>query len=130
MPLYAAKKRAFAIAWARMKDAGAQTMLQKLGSRQVDILRDTGMLLRSLEPGKEDVPSKAEGQIFRTFLPGKVVVGTHEKPWHQHGDPKRNLPARPMWPEDGKIPEAWMVPIRAAARRGLRLIILRLMGGM
>lgn len=128
LPPAAAKARAGAIAWARLKEQGAQTLLQKLGFRQVDILRDTWALLRSLEPGVEDRPAFAPGQIFRTYLPGIVAVGTSEKPWHQHGDPKKGLPARPMWPEDGKIPAAWWKAINRAATRGIRLAVEKYLG--
>lgn len=66
----------------------------------VEILRDTGELFRSLTPG-----INPPGQIA-DISPGLVKVGTDKKPWHQHGND--NLPARPLWPQDGSIPEAWL----------------------
>jgi len=88
----------------------------------VDILRDTGELLRSLSPGVDDRPSGADGQVFAT-APGRVIVGTNKKPWHQRGN--RNLPARPMWPNNGRIPAAWWQAINLAAMRGVvRAVVL------
>lgn len=105
------------IAWAILKSEGAQTKLDVLGGRQVDILRDTGELLRSFSPGVEDKPSGAPGQVFQT-PPSRVIVGTNKKPYHHAGIPRR-LPARPFWPTDGRLPEAWAVAILAAMDRGL-----------
>lgn len=129
MPRIQAKRRAAAIAWARIKEDGAKTLLDLLGSRKVDILRDTGARLRSFEPGVDDRPSEAPGQIFRTMVPGVVVVGSTEKPWHQDGDDGRGLPARRAWPKNGKIPPAWMPPIRKAGTRGLAVIVRKFLGG-
>ena len=129
MPRAAATKRAAAIAWARMKERGATTLLQKLGSRQVDILRDTGALLRSLSPGVEDRPSRAPGQVFNTAVPGSVIVGTYEKPWHHEGNPAKGLPARPFWPLDNRIPAAWWPAVRRATNRGIALMIQKYLGG-
>lgn len=119
-----AKKRAAAIAWATVKAEGAKTMVQLLGGRQVDILRDTGILFRSFSPGVGDQPSEAPGQIFRT-PPGAVIVGTNVKPWHHTGNPAKGLPARPFWPLDGTLPPAWMASINRAAATGV-LVALRL----
>jgi hypothetical protein len=89
-----------------------------LSARDVDILRDTGILLRSFSPGFDASPSYAEGQIF-DLGDGRVTVGSSEKPWHQNGDGGR-LPARPAWPQDGRIPAAWWPAIHVAAQRGIR----------
>ena len=35
---------------------GAKTKVEVLGGRQVEILRDTGVLFNSLSPGREDQP--------------------------------------------------------------------------
>lgn len=117
MPVGKAKARAAAIAWAELKKRGAKTKLGLFGNRQVDILRDTGELLRSFSPGIEDVPSNADGQIFR--LDGSTVaVGSNKKPQHHRGIPNR-LPARSFWPLDDHIPESWWPAIDDAAGRGL-----------
>lgn len=118
LPPAEAKRRAAAIAWATLKREGAKTLLEKLGSRQVDILRDTGLLFKSLSPGVDDRPSGADGQIFET-PPGRVIVGTNQKPWHHKGNPAKNLPARPLWPPDGSIPQAWWPSIRRAILAGV-----------
>lgn len=117
MPLKQAKARAAQIAWAELKRRGAKTKLGLFGKRQVDILRDTGELLRSFSPGVEDRPSHAEGQIFR--LEGNVIaVGSNKKPQHHRGIPKR-LPARSFWPLNDEIPPPWWGAIDDAAGRGL-----------
>ncbi len=114
-----AKSIAARIAWALVKEAGGQTVLAVFGGRQVDILRDTGELFRSLRPGVGDQPSEsAEGQIVR-LAAGAITVGTNKKPWHHTGNPSRGLPARPLWPE--QIPDAWWRAINAAITRGMML---------
>ena len=58
------------------------TLLMKYGGRQVDILRDTGLLLNSLSPGVVSAE-----QVFKV-APGTVIVGTNRK-WaycHHYGD--------------------------------------------
>lgn len=124
-----ARARAAAIAWATVKDEGARTKLQLLGSRQVDILRDTSALFRSFSPGVDDKPSGAEGQVFET-PPGRVIVGSNVKPWHHTGDPERNLPARPFWPLDGMIPDRWRASINRAAATGVLVAIRMMFGGV
>lgn len=88
-----------------------------LSQRQVEILRDTGILLNSLSPGQlgggafpnSYSPPNGEGgkeQILKTVADG-VQVGT-TVPYagvHQHGAPSRNIPARPFLPH--KIPDKW-----------------------
>lgn len=113
----AAKGEAARFAWAMIKKEGGRTKLEVLGKRQVDILRDTGELFRSFSPGVEESQSHADGQVFRT-PPGAVIVGSNKKPQHHAGIPKR-LPARPFWPSDGSIPEAWWPAIRRALASGL-----------
>lgn len=123
----AAKAQAAATAWAILKREGAKTRIGTLGNRDVDILRDTSVMFRSISPGVEDRPSGADGQIFRVE-PDSVVVGTSEKPWHQRGN--NRLPARPIWPADDTIPPAWWPAIVDAAKTGvLRAILLILNRG-
>ena len=112
----AAKAKAGAVAWAVLKGEGAQTKLEVLGGRQVDTLRDTGMLLRSLSPTTASL--QPEGQVFECE-PGAVTVGTNLKPYHHRGVPGR-LPARPFWPLDNSIPDAWWTAITEAAANGIR----------
>lgn len=97
-------------AWNEVKAMGARTKLEVLGNRKVDILRDTGELLRSLSPGIANRPSNADGQVFRV-PPGAVVVGTNKKPWHHSN--------RPFWRHDGSLPSSHWNLILGAARRGV-----------
>lgn len=123
-----AKRRAAAIAWVKLKAMGAKTKLELLGNRKVDILRDTGELLRSFTPGVEDQPSGADGQVFET-PPGAVIVGSSKKPWHHKGDPSRNLPSRPYWPLDDVIPVPWMESVNSAVKTGIAEAITRVVQG-
>lgn len=109
-----AKARAGKIAWATVKREGAKTILEVYGHRQVDILRDTGILLNSLSPGRivgngYEKPSGDGGdqQIMETIANG-VIVGTNV-PYaatHNYGDPKRNIPKRQFIPQNP--PAVWV----------------------
>ncbi len=127
----AARARAAQIAWAVLKSEGAQTRLGLFGNRKVDIGRDTGRMLRSLSPGVEDRPSNAPEQVFEV-LPSRVLVGTnvvYAERFHR-GVPGKQ-PARPLWPLDGTVPDAWMGPIVQALATGLvRAIQLIAQGGI
>ncbi len=118
----AAAARAAQIAWAVLKSEGAKTKLEVLGERSVEILRDTGELLRSFSPG---VDGKGDGTILRT-PPGSVTVGTSKKPWHQNGIPGK-LPARPFWPQNGELPPAWWEAIQEALQEGITEIVVRVL---
>jgi hypothetical protein len=108
----------------RRKGPKGKGKKKKAAPAPVDILRNTGELLRSLSPGVDEKPSGAPGQVFDVSRPGVIVVGTNKKPYHHKGIPGR-LPARPLWPVDGKIPGAWLPAIHLAAARGvLRAIAL------
>lgn len=115
MDLASAKSRAAQIAWSQLKAQGAHTKLEVFGSRQVEILRDTGVLLNSLSPGvlTDSGYSKPSGeggdqQIFQLGQ-GKVIVGT-EVPYagiHNFGKPGK-MPRRQFLPDDeSQIPDAW-----------------------
>lgn len=92
-----------------------RTRLQTLGSRYVEILRDTGQLLNSLSPGVYDgkntyTKPTGEGgknQIFDP-RPGMIVVGTNDPKaaFHQHGT--RTIPRRQFLPDsESQIPDVW-----------------------
>lgn len=116
----AARARARQIASARATRATGLTKVQAMGSRAVEILRDTGVLLNSLSPGRLSgsgagttytKPSGEGGQeqFFQT-TPGELIVGTNVEyaGTHQFGDLLRNIPARPFLPEDeNQISEVW-----------------------
>lgn len=108
------KGHAAAVSWLVLKREGAQTLLTKYGYRQVEILRDTGLLLNSLSPGV----ASAE-QVFRVGA-GEVIVGTNRKgaAAHHHGVPGR-LPQRRLWPETSKWPASWWRDIVDQVKQGL-----------
>ncbi len=111
-------------AWFILKAEGATTLLEKYGGRQVEILRDTGLLLNSLSPG---VPS-AE-QIFRVGR-GEVTIGTNRKgaAGHHNGIPGR-LPQRRLWPDPGKWPDSWWRDITDQAKQGMLDIAVQMIKG-
>ncbi len=122
----AAKAAAARAAWALVKEKfGYKTQVELFGGRQVDILRDTGDLFRSLTPGVDATPSGAEGQLFEA-TPGGVRVGTNRKPWHHKGVAGK-LPARPLWPLDGSIPPAWRPALNDAASTGVAEVAAELL---
>ncbi len=118
----AASARAAQIAWAVLKGEGALTKLAVFGHRQVDIMRDTSRLFRSLSPGVEDRQSDEDEQEFE-IAPGRVTVGTNV-PYAG-----KQFKERPPWPADGSIPEAWWPAILGAAQRGLVRIVALMVGG-
>ena len=118
----AASAKAAQRAWAILKSEGAQTKLAVLGSRQVEIMRDTGRLFRSLSPGVEDKPSGAEGQVFE-MPPGRVIVGTNVA---YAGYQAR---MRPLWPPDGHLPAAWWQYLLRVGVRGLARATVLLVEG-
>lgn len=118
MPLKQAKSAAAATAWNKIKAEGAKTMLEVYGNRQVEILRDTGVLFNSLSPGYLDgsagsttyTPPNGEGgdqQIFSPLENG-VIVGTNV-PYaraHNEGYPKGGIPERRFIPK--VVPDTWL----------------------
>jgi hypothetical protein len=118
-----ASARAASKAWAILKQQGAKTKLEVLGGRQVDILRDTGELLGSLNSGIHD---SADGRIMEG-VPGRVTVGTNKKTWHHFGT--RKLPARPLWPLDGNIPESWWNAMLTQYSQGIAEAVAMIVSG-
>lgn len=96
------KGHAAAVAWLVLKREGAQTLVDKYGHRQVEILRDTGLLLNSLSPGVA-----SSERVFRVGR-GEVIVGTNRRgaARHHRGVPGR-LPQRRLWPPPRKWPSTW-----------------------
>lgn len=116
------------IAWATVKKAGAKTMLEVYGNRQVQILVDTGMMAGSIQPGVlyENGPEagyeKPTGrggndQIFETQIVGKIIVGTADQkaPFHHYAKSARRL--RRLWPAE--FPENWWREILGNCITGL-----------
>jgi phage gpG-like protein len=118
MEIQYARSMAAAMAWNTIKAEGAKTKLEVYGNRQVDILRDTGVLFNSISPGYFDGTGSTanyqkpsgdggEQQIF-TALTNGIVIGTNV-PYartHQEGDTKRGIPARPFIPK--RVPQTWL----------------------
>ena len=126
LPLEQAKQRAREIAdsssekTSRQRQATQSTGLNKvatLGGRQVDMLRDTGVLLNSLSPGTigpSDTYQRPSGdgganQVF-DLKENSITVGTNV-PYaatHNFGDAERNIPRRQFLPDDAnQVPQVW-----------------------
>ena len=125
---------AAARAWLALRvefGGSVRTLMSEYGDTQVDILRDTGLLLNSLSPGVEKTPGGGAAsmphvphQVFRVGK-GEVIVGTNRK-WataHHYGIPGR-LPQRRLWAEPSKWPRAWWEDMVTTARDGLIEIAL------
>lgn len=103
-----AKSQAAAIAWSKAKARGVRTILEVFGNRDVEILRDRGILFNSLSPGvlSENGPdafySPPEDQVVEE-QPSSLTVGTSVEYAKFHQDGKR-----PLWPQDGSIPQEWV----------------------
>ena len=107
------KGHASAVAWLVLKGEGAQTLVDKYGHRQVDILRDTGLLLNSLSPGVA-----SPERVFRVGY-GAVIVGTNRKGAAAHHRGAKHLPQRRLWPPVSKWPAAWWRDVIEQARQGI-----------
>lgn len=126
-----AKSIAAAIAWNKMKELGAKTKLEVYGTRQVQILVDTGRLRNSLMPGSiSDVgleahyrkPSGKGGsdQEFNIDEAGRIIVGTNVEYAVYHHKAKNPRRRRRLWPE--YFPAHWWREILGSAISGMRYI--------
>lgn len=124
LPEKQAKARAAQIAWTVVKKEGAKTKLEVYGNRNVEILRDTGILFNSLSPGVPD--NVLQG------LDGSVIVGTNV-PYaasHQYGDKKRGIPRRQIFPDnDEQVPDVWWERWLTNGLKALEIGARRLYGG-
>lgn len=129
-----AKGHAAAIAWSTVKKEGARTKLDVFGSRQVEILRDTGVLFNSLSPGElsasgADAAYQApDGQIVEHH-PGELIVGTNVAYAAAHHKAKNPRRRRPLWPEADQIPQAWWSYFSRQAAGGMRFAVELIVGG-
>lgn len=108
------KKRAKIAAQRLATKQTGMTKLQTLGNRDVEILRDTGILFNSISVGEISggtyVRPNEDGSEFHVFEaePGLCVVGTRVFYAATHQKGRANIPARPFLPDDNNpIPEAW-----------------------
>lgn len=119
-----AKAHAAAIAWSDAKKHGAQTKLDVFGSREVEILRDTGILFNSLSPGlltskgPDASYSPTPNQVVREGN-GEVFVGTNVPYARAHHEGKRTK-LRRLWPAAEKIPATWLNYLLRQASSGLQ----------
>lgn len=127
MPPADAKARAAQIAWAEVKRMGGKTKLSVYGSRKVQILRDTGVLLNSLSPGEltGDSYSKPSGpggddQIFRTIQNGIIVGTTVPYAGAQNK-------TRPFLPKDP--PQVWLDRWEKVAERAIAVAVRMIYSG-
>lgn len=118
---------AAAIAWNEAKRLGVKTKLQVFGDREVEILRDRGILFNSLSPGVviEDGP-RAEytpptgdgGDAQVATLDGSgLLCGTNVEYARRH-----HFGRRPFWPVNGELPDQWVAEIVEVGVDGLRMI--------
>ncbi len=120
----AAKGHAAAIAWSALKKEGAKTKLEVFGNRQVEILRDTGVLFNSLSPGALTTSgadasyAPPAGQVVE-HRPGEVLLGTNVEYAAYHHEAKSLKRRRRLWPEPNRIPESWWRSIINQANGGL-----------
>lgn len=120
LPLKEAKGRAAAIAWSKAKESGVKTKLAVFGQRDVEILRDRGILFNSLSPGQVsgDAYEPADDQIFENTQ-DKLIVGTNvEYAFYHQVSPG----LRPFWPQDGNLPQSWTEEIVEVAVSGIEVI--------
>jgi hypothetical protein len=112
------KAAAAKFAWAVLKGEGATTLIAQYGDAQVDILRDTGILLNSLSPGVD-----SGTQIMRVGH-GEVIVGTNVPYAVYHHEGRGHNPQRRLWPSPAKWPSRWWTNIAEVARDGLVVIAI------
>lgn len=125
-PAVEAKKQAARVAWAELKQQGAKTKLAVLGSRTVDIGRDTSRMFHSLAAGYDDAPPGSADTTLR-FVPGSLIVGTNVPYFKYFNYGTANQPARPIAPLDGSIPDAWWPPVLDAGVRGIAVVVEELL---
>lgn len=115
-----ALRRARIVGQLKATQLTGKTKVETLGHRQVEILRDTGVLLNSLSPGlfslqggfgtyTKPAGDGGDEQIFRVE-PGAVIVGTTVAyaSAHQRGNKAKGLPARKILPDKSlPVPDIW-----------------------
>lgn len=84
-------------AWADLKSSGYYKNEHNDPSA-FQILVENGDLIDSLKPSSDDVTPPQNPQTIFDVRPGKISVGTKEKPFHHK--------TRPFWPES--LPDHWM----------------------
>ena len=123
-----AKAQAAQIAWATMKKRGVRTKLEVFGNREVEILRDRGILFNSLSPGvltvvgpdatySQPTGEGGEMQVVEQLGDG-LLCGTNVEYAARH-----HFGRRPFWPVDGNLPEAWLVECAEVGSSGIEQVL-------
>lgn len=126
LPKAEARRRASNIATVAAQQKSGQTKIDAASTLRpgvdYDILRDTGILLNSLQPGivSGDTYSPRDNQIALSE-PGQLVLGTNVEyaGAHHYGNAQRGLPARPLWPRPNALPQSWLNAMNDALTRGI-----------
>lgn len=130
MPRAEAERRARQAAAQIATRQTGKTKKETLGGRNVEMLRDTGVLLNSLTPADRNGSSyTSPPEQIMEVRPGSVTVGTNVlyARTHQEGDDTRGIPARPFLPRDGdQLPQTWVDDMNDAAKVALEETISEL----
>lgn len=94
-------------AWFILKQEGVNTLIDKYGSRKVDILYNTGSLFKSIE---SSVSNQGEVIVSSKHPLAKV---------HHNGSQKKGIPKRRLWPDPKKWPNLWWQEILKIIRGGI-----------
>lgn len=131
LPEEEAQRRSKIVGGIKATQLTGKTKIQTLGSRDVEILRDTGVLLNSLSPGRwtqsgytKPTTEGGDEQIFE-IEPGEVIVGTNVEYASVHQNGSANIPARPFLPEK-EIPTIWWNRWIKVANKALSVALRRL----
>lgn len=113
--------RAQALNLIRAAGGNVPTRREILGSRTVEILRDTGVMFNSLSPG---VPLNVQ-----EAKPGNVIIGTNVPYAVYHHEGRGTLPVRRLWPEPEDWPDEWWSEITEQAVEGLAEMVIAILSG-
>ena len=134
LPEGEAQRRAKIVGGLKATKETGKTKVETLGGRNVEILRDTSVMINSLSPGElsnageysKPTGEGADDQIFKAS-PGEVIVGTNViyASTHQHG--RDSIPARPFLPDDDHpVPAIWWERWNGIATHALAVSLARL----
>lgn len=93
-------------AWAILKSEGATTIVQKYGTRRVDILYKTGGLFNSI--------------TSKVTASGEIIISSDHPAAaaHHHGARNKGIPQRRLWPDPRNWPSSWWQDILDVIREG------------
>ena len=135
LPEGEARRRAAIAGGVRATNIMGRTKVEVLGGREVEILRDTGILLNSLSPGEliegRYAEPSIEGGSQQKFEvnPGEVAVGTNVLYASTHQDGWKHIPRRQFLPdEDNPVPQSWWDRWRDVAVSATVAALVRVLG--